>query len=76
MDNATEQAARLFLQRVRQHYDLAVALLYRSQANRDAGRERDADIGRDCVPLAASPDDRHRRMPGSGGYSFGSAEAL
>ena len=44
MDSATEQTARLFLQRVREHYDLAGALLYGSRARRDAGRESDADI--------------------------------
>lgn len=44
MDNATELTAQLFLQRVRQHYDLAGALLYGSRARRDAGRESDADI--------------------------------
>lgn len=44
MDNATEETARLFLQRVRQHYDLAGALLYGSRARRDADGESDADI--------------------------------
>ena len=44
VDSATEQTARLFLQRVREHYDLAGALLYGSRARRDAGRESDADI--------------------------------
>ena len=44
MDSATEQTARVFLERVREHYDLAGALLYGSRARQDAGRESDADI--------------------------------
>jgi uncharacterized protein len=44
LDIATERAARLFLQRVRQHYDLAGALLYGSRARCDASSESDADI--------------------------------
>jgi predicted nucleotidyltransferase len=44
VDSATEQTARVFLERVREHYDLAGALLYGSRARHDAGRESDADI--------------------------------
>ncbi|MCC7277006.1 MAG: nucleotidyltransferase domain-containing protein [Chromatiaceae bacterium] len=55
VDSATEQTARLFLQRVREHYDLAGALLYGSRARRDAGRESDADI---AVLLRGAPGAR------------------
>ncbi len=39
MDRATERTARLFLQRVREHYDLAGALLFGSRARLDAASD-------------------------------------
>jgi uncharacterized protein len=44
MDQATERTARLFLQRVGEHYDLTGAFLFGSRARRDAAIDSDADI--------------------------------
>ena len=44
MDSTIEQAARVFLQRVREHYDLSEAWLFGSRARQAAGPDSDADI--------------------------------
>ncbi|MBK1650464.1 nucleotidyltransferase domain-containing protein [Rhabdochromatium marinum] len=44
MHPTIEQAARIFLQRVRERYDLSDAWLFGSQARQTAGGDSDADI--------------------------------
>jgi len=44
MNLTLEQAARVFLQRIRERYDLSDAWLFGSQAKQTAGVDTDADI--------------------------------
>lgn len=44
VDPRTEQAARIFLQKVAGRYDVAGAVLFGSRARGDFGRDSDADI--------------------------------
>lgn len=67
MDIDTERTAHEFLARVREHYDLAGAVLYGSRARREAGAESDADI---AVLLRGEPGRRADAALDMAGIAF------